>query len=336
MLQRIVPVVVAEGSLGMALARRNHPFDGELGCGDEGETAGGIGDAAEALALEQRGQQQFGKILGQGSDGGQHEGRGAADEDDQRQRLAALLGHVVVEAAALLDLPVDAGGGVVVALNAVHPQVVVAGVGVFGVDQRQGDEVAAILGPGLEQGDAGEPRRILHARGDGAASGGLQADFQGLGHQVAVLPQFARRQGGQVLGELHELVDELFGAGAEGQVHAFGCAEEVGDAGEVGVFDVGEEQGRSRGGDHAAVDLGDLLVGIDGGVDSDEFIFAAEQIEELAEVDHEGDSPDVGWVDGRGESSPDSPKRLQGRPSFSSVPRPGQIDPTSGSDSGKR
>ena len=66
--------------------------------------------------------------------------------------FAPLLGDVVVEAAAFLDLPVYAEGLGIVALDAIHAEVVMAGIGVLGIDQRQGDEVPAVLRPGFEQG----------------------------------------------------------------------------------------------------------------------------------------------------------------------------------------
>jgi hypothetical protein len=76
------------------------------------------------------------------------------------------------------------------------------------------------------------------------------------------------------LGELYQLVYKLLGSGAEGQIDALLCAEEIGDTGEVGALDIFEEQGRAGGGDDPAVDLGDFEVGGDRGFDADEFAFA--------------------------------------------------------------
>lgn len=56
---------------------------------------------------------------------------------------------MVVETAALLYLPVHAEGLRVMPLDAVHAEIMVAGVRVLCVDQGQGDEVAAVLGPGF-------------------------------------------------------------------------------------------------------------------------------------------------------------------------------------------
>ena len=108
-----------------------------------------------------------------------------------------------MKAAAFLDLPVDAEGLGIVALDAVHAEVVMAGIGVFGIDQRQGDEVPAVLGPGFEQRQACEVGRRLHALADGTFADGLQPDLERGGDQVFVRPELARRERGQILRELH-------------------------------------------------------------------------------------------------------------------------------------
>ena len=54
----------------------------------------------------------------------------------------------------LLQLPVHAGGAVVVNLDAIHADVALAGVGVFGDDAGQRDEAAAVERPAfLDRGD---------------------------------------------------------------------------------------------------------------------------------------------------------------------------------------
>ena len=53
----------------------------------------------------------------------------------------------------LLALPVHAGGLAVVDLHAVHAEVALAGFGVARGDAGEGDEAAAVLRPGLEDGE---------------------------------------------------------------------------------------------------------------------------------------------------------------------------------------
>ena len=203
MLQRVVAVVVAEGAFGLADMGRNDALNGEFGFGDQRQATMGVFHPAQTLALQERGQNQLGQVFGQGGDGREHQRGRAADEDDQRKGLVALLGNVVVKAAPFLDLPVHAQGLRVVSLDAVHAEVVVAGVGVLGVDQGQGDKVAAVLGPGLEQGQAGEVGRGLHVFADRTPGRGLHADLECSREQILVRPELARRQRGQVLGQLH-------------------------------------------------------------------------------------------------------------------------------------
>ena len=63
----------------------------------------------------------------------------------------------------LLALPVHAGGLAVVDLHAVHADVALAGCGVAGDDAGEGDEGAAVLRPGGEDGELSEvdPFRLL-------------------------------------------------------------------------------------------------------------------------------------------------------------------------------
>jgi hypothetical protein len=62
-----------------------------------------------------------------------------------------------VEAAALADLDVQSAGRVVEALDAVHAEIGAEPFGMLGVDERERDEGAAVLGPGAQQRHA--PRR---------------------------------------------------------------------------------------------------------------------------------------------------------------------------------
>ena len=68
----------------------------------------------------------------------------------------ARAGFVVTPAVAradLLQLPVHAGGAVVVNLDAIHADVALAGVGVFGDDAGQRDETSAVQRPAFLDGE---------------------------------------------------------------------------------------------------------------------------------------------------------------------------------------
>ena len=68
---------------------------------------------------------------------------------------------MVVEAAALVYLPVHACGARVEELHAVDAEVVSARRGVFGVDERQSEERAAVFVPCREHGQFVETRRSV-------------------------------------------------------------------------------------------------------------------------------------------------------------------------------
>ena len=128
MLQRVVAVVIAEGPLGSALARRDAADERELRVRDERMRSLAV-HLRQPLAGDQRGQHQLRHVLGQRRDRGQDQRRRAAEEHGHRQRLAARFGDRVVKAAALADLPVHAGRARVVDLQAIHAEVVAAAIG---------------------------------------------------------------------------------------------------------------------------------------------------------------------------------------------------------------
>ena len=61
-------------------------------------------------------------------------------------------------------------------------------------------------------------------------------------------------------------------------------AEQVGNHGKGGAFDIGKEQGRAAPGNYPAMYLGYLQIGINLGVDNQEFIFPAQDSQILAQV----------------------------------------------------
>ncbi len=104
---------------------------------------------------------------------------GAADEDVDAQRLAAADGGGMMDADAAMDLVVQTDflvGPVLAAgeLDAVHAQVRAAEsgrVGIFGIDQRQGDEGAAVVGPGLKARQGVDRDCLLPTRAHCARNG---------------------------------------------------------------------------------------------------------------------------------------------------------------------
>ena len=111
-----------------------------------------------------------------------------------------------------------------------------------------------------------------------------QADPRQIAEQAAGAPQLGRRRRQDRLGGVHQLLDQRVRPRAEGQPGAPRRAEQVGDQREARAADVREQQRRPAGGDHAAVDLGGFLVGVDGSGDLDQIAVAAQAVEEGAEI----------------------------------------------------
>ena len=88
-----------------------------------------------------------------------------------------------------------------------------------------------------------------------------RADLEQLEADVARAPELAGRRRQQRLGQLDEPPDQPQRPLAERQLGAPRRAEQIGDEPEVGAGDVGEEQRRAAGRDHAAMNLRGFEVG---------------------------------------------------------------------------
>ena len=123
--------------------------------------------------------------------------------------------------------------------------------------------------------DALDDRPALHAP---------RADLEQLAADVARAPQLAGRRRQQRLGQLDEPPNQPQRPLAERQLGAARGAEQIGDQPEVGALDVGEEQRRTAGGDHAAVDLRRFEMRIDRRLHRDEVVVTAKLVDERAEI----------------------------------------------------
>ncbi|OPZ05245.1 MAG: hypothetical protein BWZ08_02539 [candidate division BRC1 bacterium ADurb.BinA292] len=201
-----------------------------------------------------------------------------------------------MKAAALADLYVEAQFGIVVTLHAVDAQVGRAVGGAAGQHKGEGEEGAAVVGPTGDEGQIGEARGAAQMGEDGGRTRAALADTHRLKGEAARAPELAGGRRDEFAGQAHGVFDEADGPRAEGQVDAAGRAEQIGDDGERAALDLSEEEGGSVGGDDAAVDFGQFLIGIDRGGDLDEFPLAAEQVDELTEVAQgSGHPPSIAW-----------------------------------------
>jgi hypothetical protein len=283
-LQRVVAVVVAERTFGMALAGPHFADETELGVGEQRQRAVPRARATQALAEHERREQHLGHVLGQRRDRGEHRGGRAADRDRDRHRATEPFVRGEVEAAALADLHVQAGLVVAEALDAVHAEVAAEPLGMLGVDERQRDERAAVLAPGAQQRQPRQPRRRVVVLQQRCASHVLPADLEQRTEQLALLPQSAEGRRQQRVRQRGEPLHEALGPRPERELHAARRAEQVGDDRPRRALDAPEEQRRAAGRDHAAVHFGGFEVRIDLGVDLDELVFTPQHGEQRAQV----------------------------------------------------
>jgi hypothetical protein len=282
-LQRVVPVVIAERSLGLPLARGNVSDQREFRERDERMRAAAM-DLRDAVAGDEGCEEHLGHVLGQRRNRGQDERRRTAKEDRRRQGLAARFRDVVVVAAPLPDLPVHAGGAAVVHLHAVHPEVVASSIRVRRVDQGERHERTSILGPAGQCRQAIEPDIRGQLLDDRSGRHLARTDLDQIAGDVARVPQGGRARRQQRVGQLHEAADEAQRALAERALRAARRAKQVGDEAEIGSRDIREEQRRPAGRDHPPVDLRGFEVRIDAGLHRNEVIVTAELVDKRSEV----------------------------------------------------
>ena len=143
-------------------SRRIHvTFDDEVGIGGNFEVVGFAFHQFDGFLAQVTGEEKFIEAIGQRRGGGEGEASGSPPRKIADGHARA--GFVVTAAVAradFLELPVHAGGAVVVNLDAIHADVALAGVGVFGDDAGQGDEAAAVERPAFEDGEIEKRRRI--------------------------------------------------------------------------------------------------------------------------------------------------------------------------------
>ena len=141
--------------------------------------------------------------------------------------------------------------------------------GMLGVDEGQRDERAAVLGPAGEDRQPIEAHVAGHDLGRRARSAGADGPTRSsIARDVARAPQLATAwAGSSVSASSTSRRIEPQRPRAEGQLGARAVPKRLVTSGKSAPFDVGEEQRRAAGGDHAAVDLGGLEPRVDAGVD---------------------------------------------------------------------
>ena len=96
--------------------------------------------------------------------------------------------------APFVNLPMDSRGCLVVLLDAVHAEVVPFSARMFGINEGQRHERAAVAVPGSQHRQGTELRRGLQLVKNGSFGRVFQADLQAFQEKSTVFPQFAGRK----------------------------------------------------------------------------------------------------------------------------------------------
>ena len=282
--QRVVAVVIAEGSLRLAHVGAHSSDESDLRLSDEGVRADRVLRERESFADEERSEQKFADVLGERGDRRRGERGRSAEEHRHREGLIRRLRLVQVVAASLVDLPVDPEGLRAVLLHAVDPEVVALVRGVLGVDERPGEKGATVVGPTRDDRERIEGAALFDDFGDRPARAAAHPDAQQGCGDVARVPDLAQGRRDRGLGDVHQPFEELLSAVSEGELHPTRRSVEVRHKGELRALHIPEEERGSARRDDAAMDLGEFEIRIDLGGDLDDLVFAAELIDEASEA----------------------------------------------------
>ena len=227
--------MVAEGALAPQFARIHPAFDDQFGIRRHLQVVADAAHHLHPLPAQEAGEHHLGDEGRQRRRGGVGERRVAAEADRHRHPLAGAVA-AAGPGAVVVQLGVEAQGPLAVHLQAVEPHVALA-VAEAGVAQAQGDEGAAVLGPG---GEHRQPRQggLVPAPHHLLAEGLPDRLRHPAGHlrqqrQLGQLVQEAGARLGQ--GLLDELVDPVrhrvqapgLLVHPQGHGHAPGAAEDV-------------------------------------------------------------------------------------------------------------
>ncbi len=302
----------------MAFVGVNVAFDDEFAVSGYFDVHGFAFDGLDTFAAEESSEQDFINSGGEGGDGSEVIDRVSAEANGDFDAL--LLGTSVFHMthSGFVHLPVHAAGVFAVELDTVHANVALAGVGVVGENEGEGDEGATVFGPAGEDGKFGEVD-VVTLEDDFLAEGvfdwfgrsvfefeEFREGFEGFGGAVG---DFWFEEGGDAFGVLFVVITR------EGERHAFAGAHSIdcngvgvgvgalgprnrinarviedGGLGVGGSESVGgadgvlEEEGGALGFHDSVGDFGDFEVGREGFGDDLEFVFGFEGVQEVLVV----------------------------------------------------
>ena len=125
----------------------------------------------------------------------------------------------------------------------------------FGVDQGERHEWAAILRPRCKNRQAGEIGLVVDHFGHRATSTTPSSHAQQSHGDVPGVPEFVEARGNDGLREVHESLQELLRSPAECEFNPTRRSKNVGEHGKVRVDGILEEECGPTGSDHAPVNF---------------------------------------------------------------------------------
>ena len=159
--QRVIASVIAERPfVAQRFGRVNVTFDDEIGVGGDFEVIGLALHEFDGFFAEITGEEEFIQSVRHRRGGGEGKHRVAADENGDGHALALLIITTAMACGDFLELPVHAGGFVVVNLDAIHAEIALARVRVARDDARQRDETSAVQRPAAQNWQVGQGWRL--------------------------------------------------------------------------------------------------------------------------------------------------------------------------------
>jgi hypothetical protein len=284
--EAVVAQMVAERALRQAAVRVDRAGDHEVSLGGKRQLPLGA-DHPQRSATQCSGEDQLGEAFRERHDRRHRQRRRSAHEHVDAERHPLANRRRVMHADAAVDLVVQADFAERVVtvsrkLHAVHAEVGLAeagAVGVFRVDLRQRHERAAVHRPAFEL------RQFVEAAfsaGDRSGSDFANPQIEQRERHVSIPPRIARERHGVDLE-----FDKMPHSGervAKEEPRAVQGAEQVRHHRETASLGAREQQRRSPGEVHAALDLGHFQAGVDLVVDHHELTGGAKVVHAFAKV----------------------------------------------------
>jgi hypothetical protein len=155
--------------------------------------------------------------------------------------LITALRFVIVKAAAFVYLPVQTGCAGVITLDAVHPKIVLAGLRMLRVNERQRDKRPAVFLPGGKNRQLVKARRSIHDLCDGRARGIARSQSQSFKRERTVLPERGGTWRQERFRDVHDFTHQRFRLRPESQLNAALRAKEIRHDRIAAALDVLEE-----------------------------------------------------------------------------------------------